>query len=130
VIRRSGDRVFYTSTGAFALVLVLIVGAIAVVLFRESELSIRAFGLRFWETSTWDPVAGNFGRSRSSGARYIPRSSRCCSRRRSRSASRSSSRSSVRVAPDAAHVPHGAARGDPVHRLRPVGHLRAGAPHP
>ena len=39
----------------------LIVGAIAVVLFRESELSIRAFGLRFWETSTWDPVAGNFG---------------------------------------------------------------------
>jgi len=61
VIRRSGDRVFYTSTGAFALVLVLIVGAIAVVLFRESELSIRAFGLRFWETSTWDPVAGNFG---------------------------------------------------------------------
>ena len=45
MIRRSGDRVFYTSTGAFALVLVLIVGAIAVVLFRESVARLYQFGI-------------------------------------------------------------------------------------
>ncbi len=48
-------------TGAFALVLVVIVVAIGVELTRQSSLSIREFGLAFWRTSTWDPVAGEFG---------------------------------------------------------------------
>jgi phosphate transport system permease protein len=58
---RANARLFLWSMGAFALLLVLIVAAIAVVLAHESAPSLRAFGLRFWETSTWDPVAGQFG---------------------------------------------------------------------
>ena len=67
-------------------------------------------------------------RCRSSGARSTRRFSRCSSRRRSRSASRSSSPSSCpSVAAAAAGVPDRAARRDSVDRLRPLGHLRAGA---
>src|SRR5690349_18657236 len=43
-----------------AIVLVIVFG-IAATLVHESWLSIRRFGLRFWTTSTWDPVAGQFG---------------------------------------------------------------------
>ncbi len=57
----AGDAPFYIGTGVFALVLVLLVAAIAAVLWSESRASIAAFGLRFWSTSTWDPVAGDFG---------------------------------------------------------------------
>ncbi len=56
-----GDRLFYGTTGAFALFLVMLVGAIAVVLWMESRESIQKFGLAFWESSTWDPVLGEFG---------------------------------------------------------------------
>src|SRR5205814_10110442 len=28
---------------------------------RQSALSITKFGLQFWRTQTWDPVAGEFG---------------------------------------------------------------------
>jgi len=48
-------------TGAFALVLVLIVCAIGFELTRQSMLSIQKFGFSFWRTETWDPVAGQFG---------------------------------------------------------------------
>ena len=41
--------------------LVAIVCAIGVVLAYQSLLSIHKFGLNFWRTGTWDPVAGNFG---------------------------------------------------------------------
>ena len=47
--------------GAFALVLVLIVLAIGFELSRQSMESIQKFGVSFWRTSTWDPVAGEFG---------------------------------------------------------------------
>ena len=61
-VQRGGrDLVFRWSTGSFAFLLVLIVVAGAVVLWRESLLSIRAFGLDFWVTETWDPVLGEFG---------------------------------------------------------------------
>jgi phosphate transport system permease protein len=40
---------------------VLLVAAIAWELFRTSRLSIAKFGLNFWRTTTWDPVAGQFG---------------------------------------------------------------------
>jgi phosphate transport system permease protein len=57
----ASDLSFRLGTGAFALVLVLIVAGIAGVLWHESQLSIHAFGFKFWRTSTWDPVAGDFG---------------------------------------------------------------------
>jgi phosphate transport system permease protein len=59
--RRSGDLGFRLGTGAFALVLVLIVCAIGFELTRQSMLSIEKFGLNFWRTQVWDPVAGQFG---------------------------------------------------------------------
>ncbi len=48
-------------TGLFGLVLVLLVAAIGVELFRQSFLSIQKFGFSFWRTDVWDPVAGQFG---------------------------------------------------------------------
>jgi len=61
VTDRSRDRWFRLATGAFAFVLVLIVCAIGFELTRQSLPSIRKFGLLFWRTQTWDPVAGDFG---------------------------------------------------------------------
>ena len=58
---RSDEVLFRSGTGAFALLLIAVVGAIAVVLLRESQLSIRHFGWQFWQTDVWDPVAGDFG---------------------------------------------------------------------
>jgi phosphate transport system permease protein len=58
---RSSDVQFRVGTGAVALALVLIVCAIGVELGRESLLSMRKFGFGFWQTSVWDPVAGEFG---------------------------------------------------------------------
>lgn len=60
-MRKGGDRGFRIGTGAFALTLVLIVLAIGFELSRQSMESIQKFGLNFWRTSTWDPVAGEFG---------------------------------------------------------------------
>jgi phosphate transport system permease protein len=48
-------------TGAFALVLIVIVCAIGFELTRQSILSIEKFGFNFWRTEVWDPVAGQFG---------------------------------------------------------------------
>jgi len=58
---RSSDLVFRLGVGAFAAALLLIVVAIAVTLVTDSTLSMQKFGLRFWGTSNWDPVAGEFG---------------------------------------------------------------------
>jgi phosphate transport system permease protein len=58
---RSSDFSFRVGVGAFAAALLLIVVAIAVSLANDSALSIQKFGLRFWATSNWDPVAGEFG---------------------------------------------------------------------
>jgi phosphate transport system permease protein len=58
---RSSDFTFRVGVGAFAAALLLIVVAIAVTLANDSALSIQKFGLRFWGTSNWDPVAGEFG---------------------------------------------------------------------
>jgi phosphate transport system permease protein len=60
-VQSSRDLGFRIGTGAFALVLVLIVVGIGVELTRQSLLSIQKFGFAFWRTSTWDPVAGQFG---------------------------------------------------------------------
>src|SRR6266705_3851666 len=59
---RSRDgRAFRLGTGAVALLVPCLVGGIALLLTRDSWLSLRAFGLSFWRTSVWDPVAGEFG---------------------------------------------------------------------
>ena len=60
-MKRPENLAFRLGTGLFGLVLVLLVAAIGVELVRQSWLSIEKFGLSFWRTSTWDPVAGEFG---------------------------------------------------------------------
>src|SRR5262245_26228214 len=59
--RSADDRLFRLGTGFFALLVVLIVAGIAFELVRNSQLSIAKFGLNFWRTKVWDPVAGDFG---------------------------------------------------------------------
>jgi phosphate transport system permease protein len=58
---RLDELTFRAGTGAFALLLIVIVVAIGTELYKESRLSIREFGWYFWITDTWDPVAGDFG---------------------------------------------------------------------
>ena len=58
---RSDEVMFRGGTGAFALLLIAIVGAIGVLLFNQSLLSIEKFGWSFWTTDHWDPVLGDFG---------------------------------------------------------------------
>src|ERR1017187_7197420 len=59
--RSADDRLFRLGTGFFAFLVVLLVGGIAFELYENSRLSIQKFGFHFWQTTTWDPVAGNFG---------------------------------------------------------------------
>jgi phosphate transport system permease protein len=56
-----GEFAFRIAIGTVAMLLVVLVAAIGVELTRQSWLSIQAFGLQFWTTSTWDPVTGEFG---------------------------------------------------------------------
>jgi phosphate transport system permease protein len=58
---RPDEFLFRAGTGAFALLLIAIVGAIAFELGRQSSLSIQKFGWQFWQTDIWDPVAAEFG---------------------------------------------------------------------
>ena len=58
---RPDEILFRAGTGVFALFVIAAVAAIACVLVWESRLSIRTFGLQFWRTTIWDPVAGEFG---------------------------------------------------------------------
>ncbi|HTK28107.1 MAG TPA: phosphate ABC transporter permease subunit PstC, partial [Vicinamibacterales bacterium] len=60
-MRRRQDLAFRLWTGAFALVLVVVVGAIGFELVRQSLPSIHRFGFAFWRTEIWDPVSGDFG---------------------------------------------------------------------
>ena len=58
---RYSEHWFRIGTALFALAVVLIVAGIGVELYRQSILAIEKFGLRFWLTDIWDPVAGDFG---------------------------------------------------------------------
>jgi len=60
-VRDRGDLGFRLAIGAVALLVVAVVVGIGVLLVRQSWLSIQEFGVRFWLTRTWDPVAGEFG---------------------------------------------------------------------
>src|SRR5262249_59727257 len=55
------DLGFRLGTGAFAFLLIGIVAAIGFVLTQDAWLSLQKFGLSFWRTEIWDPVAGEFG---------------------------------------------------------------------
>ncbi len=55
------DTAFRLGTGAFGFALIALVCGIGVVLSIESMASIQKFGLNFWRTEIWDPVAGEFG---------------------------------------------------------------------
>src|SRR2546426_4006122 len=58
---RFGDKAFEWLTLAMALVLVVLVILISWQLWRGSSLAIKKFGFHFLTTSTWDPVAEQFG---------------------------------------------------------------------
>src|SRR4051794_3256677 len=58
---RSDDSGFRIATGLFAVAVVALVAAIAWVLLANAHDSLTKFGWQFWRTSTWDPVAGDFG---------------------------------------------------------------------
>ncbi len=58
---RPDERVFRAGAGAFGLLLIVIVVAIGIELYRQSQLSIERFGWHFWTTDTWDPVLGEYG---------------------------------------------------------------------
>jgi len=55
------DLTFRIGTGLFGALLILIVASIGYELVRQSMSSIQKFGLSFWRTEIWDPVAGQFG---------------------------------------------------------------------
>ena len=61
VRNRAIDLPFRLGTGSVALVIVALVAGIAWILWSEASLSINTFGWKFWRTSVWDPVAGDFG---------------------------------------------------------------------
>ena len=56
-----GDKVFRWLTLAMALAVVVLVFLVGWQLARGSSLAIQKFGFRFLSTSTWDPVAEQFG---------------------------------------------------------------------
>jgi phosphate transport system permease protein len=59
--RSSDDGGFRLVTSLFAVLVLAIVAGIGYELFRHSSLPIRKFGWKFWTTTNWDPVAGDFG---------------------------------------------------------------------
>ena len=63
-MRRSksrSDLAFRIGTGAFGFLLIALVCGIGITLTYQSMPSIQKFGLSFWRTEIWDPVAGEFG---------------------------------------------------------------------
>jgi phosphate transport system permease protein len=56
-----GDATFRLLTGAFALLVVVTLGAMALSLLRTSEPAITRFGLGFIGATMWDPVREHFG---------------------------------------------------------------------
>jgi len=59
--RQSDDGGFRFATALFALLVLAVVAGIGFELFRNSRLPIQKFGWKFWRTSDWDPVSGEFG---------------------------------------------------------------------
>ena len=124
----SNDLRFRLGTGLVALSLVLLVAAIGFELLRQSQLSIAKFGLSFWINDVWDPVSGEFGaRPFIWGTLYSSVLALALATPIALGIAIFLSELCPNVSPPAAHVPHRAAGGDPVDRLRALGHLRARA---
>lgn len=60
-VSRFADRTFLGITAVSATSVLAIVVLIAYELIVSSKLSLNAFGLKFFFSSNWDPVAGEFG---------------------------------------------------------------------
>src|SRR3989442_9432320 len=58
---RFGDKAFERLTLAMALAVVVLIILIGWQLWNGSAIAIKKFGLHFLTTSTWDPVAEQFG---------------------------------------------------------------------
>ncbi|MGE5486297.1 MAG: phosphate ABC transporter permease subunit PstC [bacterium] len=58
---RSGDAIAHTVVMTFAASILLITILLVAELFRQSHLTRGKFGLAFFFTRVWDPVAGDFG---------------------------------------------------------------------
>ena len=56
-----GDAIFKGASFFFALFVLILMAVILLVLFKESFLSIKAFGLKFFVSSEWNPVTLEFG---------------------------------------------------------------------
>ena len=57
----AADRVFLWVTGLFAAIIILVLGAITLQMFRASLPAIRQFGWHFLVSNEWDPVLDAFG---------------------------------------------------------------------
>jgi phosphate transport system permease protein len=60
-VSRFDDLGFRAATGLFGVLIIAIVVGIAGVLYTDSTAAIWKFGWQFWQTDTWDPIAGEFG---------------------------------------------------------------------
>lgn len=60
-VGRIGDPLFRALLKGSAWLVILLAIGLIIALAWESSGAVRAFGLRFITTSTWDPVAGEFG---------------------------------------------------------------------
>jgi phosphate transport system permease protein len=56
-----GDALFQGLTTSFASLVLMLIGAIAFVLYSQGHLSISTFGFKFLTSTTWDPVRNEFG---------------------------------------------------------------------
>jgi phosphate transport system permease protein len=56
-----GDRIFNWLTAGFAGLILVIIATMVATLAIQSRVAIRAFGLQFFYTSTWDPIHNVFG---------------------------------------------------------------------
>ena len=59
--RARDDAGFRFWTAVFAGLVLAVVAGIGFELVRNSNLPIHKFGWKFWATSNWDPVSGDFG---------------------------------------------------------------------
>ena len=58
---RIADAIFRHAMGACALSVLAVVALILIELVWQSQLSLHAFGWKFFSRQAWDPVAGDFG---------------------------------------------------------------------
>src|SRR4051812_31324353 len=59
--RKAGDLAFLNVTRGFAVLVLLLLGAIIFSLIVGSAPAFRKFGLSFFSSASWNPVTENFG---------------------------------------------------------------------